>query len=109
MTTLRRSLKSASQRWASIAFGLGLACAGWFLAGCSGPGSGPQDDPAFALDEIRAQRSLAPTEPYWAFQLAQWRVSTDAPALARAHLDTALALDANYAPAVALLSGREAS
>lgn len=101
---MSKSLKSASQRWAGIAFGLALACVGWFLAGCSGPGGGLEDDPGYALDELRARRALAPAEPYWSFQLARWRVDTDAPDLARAHLDTALTLDVNYAPAVALLS-----
>lgn len=72
-----------------------------FVAACSGPGAGPQSDPADALAAAQAGRLLHPTEPYWPYHLAELQ-ATAAPAFA--HLDTALALDPDYAPAIALLS-----
>lgn len=70
-------------------------------AACSGPGSGPVTDPSTARDEALAQRRLHPTEPYWPHRLAEL---ADRPLAATAHLDTALALDPDYAPAIALMS-----
>lgn len=98
------SLKSASLRRRDVAFGLVVFFAAGVMTGCAGLGSGPGPDQTFALAELRAQRALAPDEPYWPFQMARQRYAAGESAPARAHLDTALSLDANYAPAVSLLA-----
>jgi tetratricopeptide (TPR) repeat protein len=84
-----------------LVVGLGLLAAVLLVTACSGPGRGPETDPATARAEAEAGRRLHPTEPYWPYRQAELATNA-APALA--HLDTALALDADYAPAIALLS-----
>ena len=82
-----------------------LLSATLFMAACSGPGTGPQTDPAdvmaAALAAAETGRLLHPADPYWPYHQAELQTAAT-PAFA--YLDTALALDADYAPAIALLS-----
>ncbi len=98
------TLKSALNRSKPIAFSLVAFFAAGLLAGCSSTGVGPRNGPAVDLAAVQAQRALAPDEPYWPFQQAQENWRQGQLDLARAHLDTALTLDPDYAPAAALLS-----
>ena len=78
------------------------------LAGCGGQQpaltSDPAADLAGAAAEARQGRIRQPDQPYWPHRLAQLEASSGQTATAHAHLDTALALDPDYAPAVALRS-----
>jgi len=56
------------------------------------------------LADARAQSALAPGEPYWPFRIAQLYAGADSTARAEAELKVSLAHDANYAPALSLLS-----
>ncbi len=105
---MRASLKNALHGSRTIAFVLAALFAASILSGCSGTGAGPQDDPTAGhrvdLAAAQAQRALAPDEPYWSFVQGKefWRQGQLD--VARAHLDTALTTDPDYAPAAALLS-----
>jgi tetratricopeptide (TPR) repeat protein len=57
-----------------------------------------------AFAETRAQMALAPREPYWPFHLGELYLAADSTALAINNLNSALAKDPLYAPAVSLLS-----
>jgi tetratricopeptide (TPR) repeat protein len=57
--------------------------------------------------DAREQAALAPTEPYWPYHVAELYVGADSLALAEPALREALARDATYAPALALLSKLE--
>jgi Tfp pilus assembly protein PilF len=81
------------------------------LAGCGGLGLfGSKSEPSRqeakpdAFTTVRAQMAAAPRESYWPYHLAELQLSTDSTAAAVASLNRALSLDANYAPAVSLLS-----
>lgn len=97
-----------------LAGAMAAACLALLVSGCSfgllgGKSStggvdlteAPKPD-AFA--QARAQKALAPREPYWPFHLGELYLAADSTAPAISHLNAALALDPNYAPAVSLLS-----
>jgi len=88
-------------------------------SGCSWIGSSPAgDDPAdlrngekaspdkvaAALAASREEMRLAPEEPYWVFRTGELYAAVDSTEQAVVHLRSALDLDHDYAPAVALLS-----
>ncbi len=89
-----------------MALGLALLATLATMAGCagSGPDVRPQDELRVNVDEILTQRAAHPAEPYYPYEMARWNRQAGRTAEARAHLDTALTLDPDYAPAAALLS-----
>lgn len=56
------------------------------------------------LADAAEQAALAPAEPYWPYRAAELLVEADSLARAESSLRAALARDARYAPALALLS-----
>jgi len=56
------------------------------------------------LYEIREQAALDPAQPYWPYRIAEVYLEADSAAQGEAALETALARDHGYAPALALLS-----
>lgn len=64
---------------------------------------GSKDAPAEAND-LRSQSALQPSEPYWPFAIAQQAMGDDSLANAEHALQSALARDPSYPPALALLS-----
>jgi tetratricopeptide (TPR) repeat protein len=95
----------------ALALAAGLLLAG--VSGCSwlGLGGGPRpaermdgDARANAIDEARAKSALHPGEPYWPWRMGEVYASMDSTAAAVTALRTALARDADYAPAISLLS-----
>ena len=57
-----------------------------------------------ALDDAREKMTLSPEEPYWPYRVGELYAATDSTASAIAYLQSALALDPDYAPAAALQS-----
>jgi tetratricopeptide (TPR) repeat protein len=106
-----RACRRPGQRFGTALFA--LVCAG-ALSGCGfgvfggGPEPArvePQDAPkADVFAQTRAHMQAAPNEPYWAFHLGELYVVADSTAAAIRSLNAALAVDADYAPAVSLLS-----
>lgn len=92
----RRILRFAQVGW--------LMVAALVLAGCSGTAPGPTSDPVADLEAALAGRKLQPTEPYWSYRQAILHEAAGRAELAHAHLDSALSLDGEYAPAIALRS-----
>ncbi len=75
------------------------------LAGCGGQQPALTTDPADDLiATARTGRVQQPDQPYWPYRLAQVEATAARTAAAHAYLDTALTLDPDYAPAVALRS-----
>jgi tetratricopeptide (TPR) repeat protein len=88
-------------------------------AGCGGKGSGVSDDPtqvptastsigAEQLDRAVARLSAKalehPADPFWETKLGEWYARADQPSPALDHLQRALRIDEDYAPALSLLS-----
>jgi tetratricopeptide (TPR) repeat protein len=106
----RRRLAARGIALAGI-FGAGLA-----LGGCGLSLIGHRTDPvepAVAprapspvdrMAEIRALAAQTPGDPYWPYALGQIYVAKDSVAKAEAALDSSLARDPSYAPALSLLS-----
>jgi tetratricopeptide (TPR) repeat protein len=98
-------------RHAALVLGCGLALGS--LQGCGWLGLGGGPAPAeqmdggarvSAIDEARAKSALFPGEPYWPWRMGEVYAAMDSTAAAAAALRTALARDAQYAPAISLLS-----
>ena len=65
--------------------------------------AGPKQITA-ALEATREKMQLAPREPFWPFHMGVLYAAVDSTAQAIGHLQAALNLDPDYAPAAALLS-----
>ncbi len=74
------------------------------LSACSGRAPMPETDPAADLAEAQAGRMNQPGEPYWPFRLASHYADAGIMAQAHTQLDSTLALDDRYEPAIALRS-----
>jgi tetratricopeptide (TPR) repeat protein len=85
------------------------------LLGACGGGSSPATDPSVSgqrsLDSWRADLltveehiAVAPEEAYWPYRAAEIQIALDQPGQAQASLEQALGLDADYSPALLLLS-----
>ena len=87
------------------------------LGACGGGGrnGGPETDPAVSdqrsLDSWRAElltveenMATMPDEAYWPYRAAEIQIAMDLTGQAQASLEQALALDADYSPALLLLS-----
>ena len=114
----------ARHTWRRAALGVGFCCLVATQWGCSTIGSvtsslkfwGGNDstwekantsDPkelASALDATRKEMGLSPQEPYWPFRMGELYNAADSTSQAVFFLKAALATDATYAPAAALLS-----
>jgi tetratricopeptide (TPR) repeat protein len=92
-----------------------LAAGATLLSGCAMSVLGkrvalfePGEEPAAArpgsIAEAREQMALAPSEPYWPYRMGQLYLTADSAARAESALETALARDPSYAPALSLLS-----
>jgi len=108
---------NASRRRATVMLWvlmLGLCLAS--LSGCAlrgvgqraGPPGGTQETRRSGLEarlvEVREQAGLDPGEPYWLYRAAEIYLEADSSVAAEAALQTALARDPVYAPALSLLS-----
>ena len=96
-----RLMRTAMRHAPAVAVGVLIGA----LAGCGGQQPALTTDPAADLIAgARAGRIQQPDQPYWPYRLAQCEATAAQTTAAHAHLDTALALDPDYAPAVALRS-----
>jgi tetratricopeptide (TPR) repeat protein len=77
-------------------------CSGFGISGSGSTASMEPSDDARAV--ALAGMNREPREPYWPFRLAELCVASDSIATAVGHLHTALANDADYAPALSLLT-----
>jgi tetratricopeptide (TPR) repeat protein len=94
----------------------GLGCAAALLAatvsGCGMIGLGGNTPPAkidgnsreAALADARSRSAMYPSEPYWPYRMGQVYAAMDSTAQATTALRAALARNADYAPALSLLS-----
>ncbi len=99
-----KPLKTARSTVRNVALGLIVTGLIALLAGCAATGSRSGDHPAFAWDQMQAERQAAPLEPYWPYRMAEGYQASGNTAAAHAQLDTALTLSPNYVPAIILLS-----
>lgn len=85
------------------------------LLGACGGGGSPATDPSDSgqrsLDSWRAELltveeniAVTPEEAYWPYRAAEIQIAMDQPGQAQASLEQALTLDADYSPALLLLS-----
>jgi tetratricopeptide (TPR) repeat protein len=74
----------------------------WLGTGGSQPAKVEPSDDAYEI--ARAGMARQPSEPYWPYRLAELSAASDSTAAAVGHLQVALATDADYAPALSLLT-----
>ncbi len=102
-----KNARSAQTRVPGIvrgALAVVLALLGLVLSACSGGGPAPETDPGASLAEAQTGRWSQPGEPYWPYLLASIHADLGQSGQAHAQLDSSLALDDGYEPAIALRS-----
>jgi Tfp pilus assembly protein PilF len=119
MDPRRRFPRQTSAAVARRNVGLAFVALALFAVGCGGPGRGLSHDPTELpapgerVDAKQLERAVAaltakaaeqPDQPYWETQLGAWYARAGLSALAAEHLQRALALDPDSAPALSLLS-----
>lgn len=112
-----KTIGTNSRARANVAVAATLLIAALSLGGCSTmsvigrhvPYFGQRQARAVAhalskLDEAHAQAALQPAEPYWPYRIGELEIEVDSLAAARTALESSLARDPAYVPALSLLS-----